>query len=82
MKNSDERSLKPAPSKVRQVLAKNVSLYRKKAGLTQFKVASLAQLELSTVLRLEHAKFDSTLSTVSRVRKALKVSWTDLLKGI
>jgi transcriptional regulator with XRE-family HTH domain len=74
--------LDPNPLDVRTKLAKNARRFRKAAKLTQQDVAEQAQLELSTILRLEHAKFDSTLSTVSRVRKALGVSWEKLLRGI
>jgi DNA-binding XRE family transcriptional regulator len=79
---SEKNGLKPDPAKVRAVLAKNVRRYRKEAEMTQSDVAREARLELSTVLRVEHAKFDSTLATIARIRRALGIPWEKLLNGI
>jgi transcriptional regulator with XRE-family HTH domain len=75
------KKIQPKPKHV-QTLGKNVRKYRQAKKLTQQDVAEGARLELSTILRIEHAKFDTTLASLARVRRTLDVSWANLLNGI
>jgi transcriptional regulator with XRE-family HTH domain len=75
-------NLTPHPQQVRDFLGENLIKLRKKAGLTQMRLASDAGLELSTVHRIESAKTDTSISTLARIRKAINCKWSDLLKDV
>jgi transcriptional regulator with XRE-family HTH domain len=76
------KDLKPNPDAVRKAVGANVKAYRKAAGLSQMDLAREAYLELSTVHRIEAAKTDTSISTLARIRRVLKVSWKNLLNGV
>jgi len=67
---------------VRKNIGQNLRTHRTGACFSQMKLAGESQLELSTIHRIEAAKTDTNLSTLSRIRKSLGVSWNDLLKGV
>ena len=48
-------------------------------GMTQLKLAELADLNIRNVQRIEAGETDLLLSTSVRIRKALKCSWERLM---
>jgi transcriptional regulator with XRE-family HTH domain len=67
---------------VRKSVGHNLKNYRLENGLSQMALAAKASLELSTIHRIESGKTDTQLSTLSRISKALNVSWNQLLQGV
>jgi len=64
-----------------QNLAKNVKRLRKAKGLSQEKLARLADVANNTLIKMETGKNKNpTLETLKRVAKALEVSVDDLIK--
>jgi transcriptional regulator with XRE-family HTH domain len=61
-------------------LAKKVKQLREKLGLSQEKLARLADVSNNTVINIEAGKQDNpTIDTLKRVAKALNVSVEDLI---
>ena len=58
-----------------------VQAQRRRSGLTQQRLAELAELDIRTVQRIEAGELDILLSTVLRVKEALKCGWNDLFTG-
>jgi len=64
-----------------QNLAKNVKRLREAKGLSQEKLARLADVANNTLIKMETGKNKNpTLETLKRVAKALEVSVDDLIK--
>jgi len=64
-----------------QNLAKNVKRLRKAKGLSQEKLARLADVANNTLIKMETGENKNpTLETLKRVAKALEVSVDDLIK--
>ena len=62
-------------------LSKNVKKLRKAKGLSQEKLASLADVANNTLIKMETGENKNpTLETLKRVAKALEVSVDDLIK--
>jgi transcriptional regulator with XRE-family HTH domain len=74
--------LNPHPEEVRVLLGKNIRAGRHQQELSQMGLAVGAKLELSTIHRLESGKTDASLSSLARIRTALRVPWSHLLEGI
>ena len=51
-------------------------------GLTQEELAYQADIELSQVHRLESAKTNATLSTLTAIATALEITLSQLLEGV
>jgi transcriptional regulator with XRE-family HTH domain len=81
MKNTT-KTITAQSNRVRRQIGKNIKALRKQNDLSQMGLGSEASIELSTVHRIEAAKTDTTLSTLSRIREAFGVSWGKLLEGV
>ncbi len=64
-----------------QNLAKNIERLRKAKGLSQEKLARLADVANNTLIKMESGENQNpTLDTLKKVAKALDVSVDDLIK--
>lgn len=62
-------------------LAKNLKKLREKKGLSQDRLAKLADVANNTIIKIEQGEnINPTLDTLKKVAKALKVSVDDLIK--
>ena len=62
-------------------IAKNLKKYRKERGLSQDKLARLADIAHATIIKIESGGIQSsTIDTVQKIAKALGVGVEDLLK--
>ena len=57
----------------------NVRRERTARGLTQEKLAELADLHLRTLQKIEAGEMNLLVTTVLRIKRALKCSWDKLL---
>jgi len=60
-------------------LGENTRRMRVEKGLTQQRLAELANLDLRTIQRIEAGDFNVLLTTFNRVRRALASSWEPLV---
>lgn len=66
-------------SKQKYSLAKNLKKLREKKGLSQDRLAKLADLANNTIIKIEQGEnINPTLSTLKKIAKALGVSIDDL----
>lgn len=61
-------------------LGANIRRERVAKGITQENLAELADLNIRTVQKIEAGRINILVSTLIRVRAALKCPWNDLLK--
>jgi transcriptional regulator with XRE-family HTH domain len=62
-------------------IAKNIKKYRKEKGLSQDKLARLADISHATIIKIESGGIQSpTIDTVQKIAKALGVGLEDLMK--
>jgi len=62
-------------------IAKNIKKYRKEKGLSQDKLARLADVAHATIIKIESGGIQSpTIDTVKKIAKALGVGLEDLMK--
>lgn len=62
-------------------IAKNIKKYRKEKGLSQDKLARLADVAHATIIKIESGGIQSpTIDTVQKIAKALDVGLEDLTK--
>jgi len=62
-------------------ISDNIKKYRKKAGLSQDKLAKLADITHTTLVKLESgANSNPTVKTLSKIAKALNVTIDTLIK--
>jgi len=62
-------------------IAKNIKKYRKENGLSQDKLARLADIAHATIIKIESGGIQSpTIDTVQKIAKALGVSLDVLMK--
>jgi len=62
-------------------IAKNIKKYRKEKGLSQDKLARLADVAHATIIKIESGGIQSpTIDTVQKIAKALGVGLEDLTK--
>jgi transcriptional regulator with XRE-family HTH domain len=63
------------------IIAKNIKKYRKEKGLSQDKLARLADIAHATIIKIESGGIQSpTIDTVQKIAKALGVSVDALIK--
>ncbi|MDD3548804.1 MAG: helix-turn-helix transcriptional regulator [Candidatus Pacebacteria bacterium] len=63
------------------IIAKNIKKHRKEKGLSQDKLARLADIAHATIIKIESGGIQSpTIDTVQKIAKALSVSLDDLMK--
>jgi len=68
-------------SKTISTIAKNIKKYRKEKGLSQDKLARLADIAHATIIKIESGGIQSpTIDTVQKIAKALGVDVNDLIK--
>ncbi|MDP3899653.1 MAG: helix-turn-helix transcriptional regulator [bacterium] len=68
-------------SKQEYPLAKNLKKLREKNGLSQDRLAKLADVANNTIIKIEQGEnINPTLDTLKKVAKALEVSVDDLIK--
>lgn len=67
------------PGKLRQVLAKNVRLYRHARGLTQEELADKAKLHRTYMGMIERAERNLSVDNVEKIARALGVKPSQLL---
>ena len=62
-------------------IAKNIKKYRKEKGLSQDKLARLADVAHATIIKIESGGIQSpTIDTVQKIAKVLGVSVENLIK--
>lgn len=62
-------------------LAKNLKKLREKKGLSQDRLAKLADVANNTIIKIEQGEnVNPTLDTLTKIAKALKASVDDLIK--
>jgi len=62
-------------------IAKNIKKYRKEKGLSQDKLARLADVAHATIIKIESGGIQSpTIDTVQKIAKALGVGLEDLMR--
>ena len=64
------------------IFGRNLSRLRAEAGLTQEKLCELAEIDRSFLQRIEAGNSQPTVAVAARLRKALRCSWDELMKGI
>ncbi len=68
-------------SKQEHPLSKNLKKLREKKGLSQDRLAKLADVANNTIIKIEQGEnINPTLDTLKKVAKALEISIDDLLK--
>ena len=68
-------------AKTISTIAKNIKKYRKERGLSQDKLARLADVAHATIIKIESGGIQSpTIDTVQKIAKALGVGVDDLIK--
>jgi transcriptional regulator with XRE-family HTH domain len=71
--------LSPEQQKFLTHLGGNVRSRRMKANLTQARLAENAELDLRTIQKIEAGELNLLVTTVARLKEALKCRWEDLL---
>lgn len=62
-------------------IAKNIKKYRKEKGLSQDKLARLADVAHATIIKIESGGIQSpTIDTVQKIAKALGIGLEDLTR--
>jgi transcriptional regulator with XRE-family HTH domain len=65
-----------------RTFGQSVYRLRNSANLTQEQLAEKADISRRYVQMIEAGRYTPTIDVASRLRKALGVSWEDLLKGL
>jgi transcriptional regulator with XRE-family HTH domain len=60
-------------------LGGNIRRIRTSQGMTQERLAELAEINARSVRRIEAGEINLLITTVARIRSALKCSWNDLV---
>ncbi len=61
-------------------VGKNIKKYRKKRGLSQFKLAIETDVTPAAIANIEHARSDTTLTKINAIARALGIKPYELLK--
>jgi transcriptional regulator with XRE-family HTH domain len=69
-------------SKTVVAFGKNVSRLRNVVGLTQEKLAEKADLDRSSLQRIEWGKQNPSVEIIARLKYSLGCSWDDLMRGL
>ena len=64
------------------IFGRNLSRLRTEASLTQEQLCELAEIDRSYLQRVEAGNSQPTVAVAARLRKALRCSWDELMKGI
>jgi transcriptional regulator with XRE-family HTH domain len=63
-----------------ELFGRNLQVLRKEKGLSQEKLAEMADLHPRALQKIEAGDVNVTLTTVLRLQKALNCTWPDLFK--
>ena len=74
-----ESAKNPQQQKVLKTFGSNVRRQRLEVGMTQEKLAELAELNVRTVQKIEAGTVNILLTTIVRIQKALKSDWTKVM---
>lgn len=66
----------------RKTFGRNVNRLRMRRQLTQDDLAETAQIDRRYVQRIENGTANPGLDVICRVKKALRASWDELLRGV
>ena len=72
----------PTPPRQRKLIGEAVRIYRKRAGLTQERLAEKADLHPNYMGRVERGEEHVSLAALRRIAHALKVHVAELVKDI
>jgi len=72
--------MKTAVKKQLQTFGGNVRRLRSEGGITQEKLAELADLNIRTVQKIEAGETNILVTTAARIQKALDCDWNKLMK--
>jgi transcriptional regulator with XRE-family HTH domain len=65
-----------------EIFAANVRRLRNERGLTQERLAELADLHLTDIARIETVKRDPGVKTIAKIAHGLAVPASELLEGV
>ena len=71
-----------AKQKHRKILGETIRAYRKKAGVSQERLAERADLHTNFVGEVERGEKAATIDTLVKIAKALGIPARDLLNGL
>jgi transcriptional regulator with XRE-family HTH domain len=72
----------PSVAPPAKVFGANIRRERVRSGLTQEKLAELADLNVRTVQKIEAGSIVILLTTIVRIQTALGCEWADLFTGL
>ena len=65
-----------------QIVGRNVGRLRSQAGLTQEQLAEKAEISRGFLQEIEKGAKNPTINVITRLKRALRCTWTELLQGI
>jgi transcriptional regulator with XRE-family HTH domain len=68
--------------KAQQTLGQNINRLRTQKKLTQNLLADLATIDRRFLQRIEAGESGPTIEVLAKLKRALKCSWEELLRGI
>lgn len=68
--------------KVQRALGRNINRLRTQKNLTQSLLADLATIDRRFLQRIEAGESGPTIEVLTKLKRALKCSWTEMLKDI
>ena len=71
--------MKEKPEKIRQILAQNIKIRRKRLGISQEKLAEITDMSVQTINTIEGCRMWVSDKTITRLAKALDVEVFQLL---
>jgi transcriptional regulator with XRE-family HTH domain len=71
--------MKEKPEKIRQILAQNIKIRRKRLGISQEKLAEITDMSVQTINTIEGCRMWVSDKTITRLAKALNVEVFQLL---
>ena len=69
-------------TKLLKAFGKKLKVLRKQKGLSQMKLSYAADIELSQIHRIENAKINPTLTTLSAIASGLEITVAELTTDI
>ena len=65
-----------------QIVGRNVGRLRNQSGLTQEQFAEKAEISRGFLQEIEKGAKNPTINVITRLKRALRCTWTELLQGI
>ncbi len=72
--------MRPAVQKQLKAFGGNVRRLRSERGITQDKLAELADLNIRTIQKIEAGQTNILITTAARIQKALRCDWGRLMR--